>query len=73
LATEADLISLRARRFSSDSKDPAMFIEADGKGSAFRAMQQSGDFSAWAGECQRYHNHFDNDDQLTRQYARPAA
>jgi hypothetical protein len=74
LATDADLISLRARRFCPDSKilDPAhpvMFIEADWLASAFRTMRRSDDYSAWAIECATYRNHFDRDDPLTKRYS----
>jgi hypothetical protein len=74
LATEADFLSLRARRFCPDTKvlDPAhpvMFIEADWAASAFRAMRRASDFSTWASECATYRNHFDRDDPFTRQYS----
>lgn len=74
LANDADFISLRARRFCPNTRllDPAhpvMFIEADWAASAFRAMRQASEFSTWAEVCATYHNHFDHDDPLTRQYS----
>jgi hypothetical protein len=74
LATDADFISLRARRFCPDTKildqaHPVMFVEADWAASAFRAMREASDFSTWASQCATYRNHFDRDDPLTRQYS----
>jgi hypothetical protein len=74
LATDADLISLRARRHCPDSEiyrpeHPFMFIEADWSGTAFRSMRQHRDFSVWPAECITYRNHFGAHDVLTRQYS----
>jgi hypothetical protein len=74
LATDADIISLRARRHCPESsiynpEHPFMFIEADWTGSTFRTMRQRSDFSTWGSECLSYRNHFDRDDPFTRQYA----
>ncbi|NDF00370.1 MAG: hypothetical protein EB034_19195 [Verrucomicrobia bacterium] len=75
LAADAQVISLRARRFCPDTKilDPAhpvMFIEVEWASSALRAMHQRNDYSTWSGECLTYRNHFDRADPLTRQYTR---
>jgi hypothetical protein len=74
LATEADVVSLRARRFYPDNKilDPeyaVMFIEAEWAGSVLGAMREHGDFSTWANDCLTYRNHFERDDPLTKRYA----
>jgi hypothetical protein len=73
LVTDADVLSLRARRFCPDSNvlDPAhpvMFIEAEWAASVYFNMQNGGDFSKWARECLTYFNHFDRVDPLTRHY-----
>jgi hypothetical protein len=76
LATDADVVSLRARRFCPDNKildpeHPVMFIEAEWAGAALRAMQGRGDFSMSASDCLTYRNHFASDDPLTKQYGEP--
>jgi hypothetical protein len=73
LATDADLISLRARRHCPDSaiyhpERPFMFIEVDWSGTAFRSMRDHRDFSLWPSECIMYQNHFDAHYAFTRQY-----
>jgi len=73
LASEADLISLRARRFIPDSKlgddHPFMFIEAEWTGSTFRLMRERGDFSGWASERLSYQNRIDKEDAFNKQYS----
>ena len=72
LASGADLISLRARRFCPDAPNPehpVMFIEADWAGRTFRGMSERRDFSAWSAECITYRNHFDARDAFTRRYS----
>jgi len=73
LATDAHVVSLRARRFypdmkNLDPKNPVMFIEADWAGSALGAMRERGDFSTWAIDCLSYRNHFESDDPLMKDY-----
>lgn len=63
---QADVVSLRARRFLPDqnprSDRPSMFIHVDWTGSAIRQMRKLRNFSIWSYECLAYRNYHDKID-----------
>ena len=67
---EADVVSLRARRFLPDQDSgfdrPQMFIQADWTGAIVRQIRGQKDFSVWANECLTYRNYQDKGDVFTR-------
>jgi hypothetical protein len=74
LVCESDVVSLRARRHYPDSKTynpdhPFMFIEAEWRGSAIRMTGKQKSFNSWMTTCLDYHNRFDKNDPLTKEYS----
>jgi hypothetical protein len=67
---QADVVSLRARRFlpgqSPRSDRPSMFIQADWAGTAIRQMRTHKDFSVWPIECLTYRNYHDKGDVFNK-------
>lgn len=63
---EADVVSLRARRFLPDQDSgfdrPHMFIQADWTGTTVRQIRKQKDFSVWVNECLTYRNYYDKGD-----------
>jgi hypothetical protein len=63
---EADVVSLRARRFLPDQDSgfdrPPMFIQADWTGPIVWQIRRQKDFSVWAVECLTYRNYQDKGD-----------
>jgi hypothetical protein len=64
--SQADVVSLRARRFLPDQDSgfdrPNMFIQADWAGATVRQLRGQKTFSVWANECLTYRNYHDKGD-----------
>lgn len=67
---EADVVSLRARRFLQDQDSgfdrPNMFIQADWAGAMVRQLRGQRSFSVWANECVTYRNYHDKADVFNK-------
>jgi hypothetical protein len=63
---QADVVSLRARRFLPDQDSgfdrPSMFIQADWTGATVLQLRGQRDFSVWSNECLSYRNYHDKGD-----------
>lgn len=71
---EADVVSLRARRFLHNQDSafdrPSMFIQAEWTGTAVRQIRRRTDFSFLAGNCLAYRNFHDKGDVFNKQPVR---
>lgn len=67
---EADVVSLRARRFLPDQDSgfdrPNMFIQADWTGAIVRQLRGQRSFSVWVNECLTYRNFHDKGDVFNK-------
>lgn len=63
---EADVVSLRARRYLPDQDSgfdrPNMFIQADWTGAIIWQIRRQKNFQVWANECLAYRNYHDKGD-----------